>query len=454
MRGRILIVDDDRNTCELLETSLKRRQFEVWWKTSAADALESLTENDFDAVVTDLNMPGMDGIEFCDRITANNRNLPVLVITAFGNLDTAVAAIRAGAYDFITKPFEIEELSLALDRAVQHRMLTAEVKQLREFAGIDSSDEVLLGESDVMKKLRGLIGRIADTDASVLITGETGTGKELVAKELHNRSHRGAGPFVAINCAAVPETLLESELFGHTRGAFTDARGEHVGLFVQADGGTLFLDEIGSMPLGLQPKLLRALQERRVRPVGSNIEIPFDVRIISATNSDLESAVEEERFRQDLYYRINVLLVEVPPLRTRGSDVLLLSQRFILDAARRMTRGTRGLDSVAAQKLLAYEWPGNVRELQNCIERAVAMGTGDLLMVEDLPERIRNYRPSYLFLSGDDPRELLTMEELERRYILKVLEIVHGNRSEAARILGLDRRTLYRKLDRYDQQSQ
>jgi len=207
------------------------------------------------------------------------------------------------------------------------------------------------------------------------------------------------------------------------------------------------------MPLGLQPKLLRALQERRVRPIGSNIEIPFDVRIISATNADLESAVEEERFRQDLYYRINVLLVEVSPLRTRGFDVLFLSQRFILDAARRVTRGTRGLDSVAAQKLLAYEWPGNVRKLQNCIERAVAMGTRDLLMVEDLPERIRNYRPSYLFLSGDDPRELLTMEELERRYILRVLEIVHGNRSEVAPILGLDRHTLYRKLDRYDQQS-
>jgi len=449
MRGKLLIVDDDNSTCELLQSSLSRRQFEVIWRTSAAEALALIAEREFDTIITDLFMQGIDGIEFCERITANRDNLPVIVITAFGNLNTAIAAIRAGAYDFIAKPFEIEELVLALDRAIKHKNLKEEVKRLRESAGIDSPEMALLGESDAIKNLRAMIRKMAATDTSVLISGGTGTGKELVAQELHGLSHRNAGPFIAINCAAVPENLLESELFGHSRGAFTDAKAERTGLFVQAQGGTFFLDEIGSMPLGLQPKVLRALQDRRVRPIGSNTEIPFDVRIISATNADLESAVEEGRFRQDLFFRLNVIYIEVPPLRARGSDILLLAQKFISDFSRRLNKDVAGLSPNAAEKLQSYDWPGNVRELQNCIERAVALATHELLMVEDFPEKIRNYRPSHLFLAGDDPHDLITLEELERRYIQKVLEAVRGNKTDASRILGLDRKTLYRKLGRY-----
>lgn len=450
MRGRILIVDDDRSTCELLDESLSRSMFEVTWRISAVEALALLDESEFDAVVTDLNMPGIDGIEFCERVAGTRENLPVIVITAYGSLDTAVAAIRAGAYDFVTKPFEKEVLVLALDRAVQHRQLKAEVKRLRESVGESGLDTMLLGESDAMKSLRTLIRRMAKADTSVLISGETGTGKELVARELHNRSIRRTGPFIAINCAAMPETLLESELFGHVRGAFTDARNDRTGLLVQANGGTLFLDEIGAMPVGLQPKVLRALQERKVRPLGSNSEVEFDVRIISASNVDLETAVDEGRFRQDLFFRINVFYIEVPPLRARGSDILLLAQRFVNAFAERLNREVRGLQHTAAEKLLAYRWPGNVRELQNCMERAVALTARELITVEDLPEKIRSHRPSHLFLASDDPRDLISLTELERRYIFKVLEAVRGSKTEAARILGLDRKTLYRKLEQYN----
>ncbi|MFH1375004.1 MAG: sigma-54 dependent transcriptional regulator [bacterium] len=449
MRGHILIVDDDRSTCELLEESLSRSKFDVTWRTSAAEALELLNESDFDTVVTDLNMPGVDGLELCDRIAGSRENLPVVVITAYGSLDTAVAAIRAGAYDFVTKPFEKEALILALDRAVQHRQLKEEVRRLRETVGEISSATALLGESDAMKSLRALIIRVAKADTSVLISGETGTGKELVARELHNRSHRHAGPFIGINCAAMPETLLESELFGHIRGAFTDARSDHVGLLVQANGGTLLLDEIGAMPLGLQSKVLRALQERKVRPVGSNSEVDFDVRIVSASNVDLENAVDEGRFRQDLFFRINVIYIEVPPLRARGSDILLLAQHFIKSFSKRMNREVHGVNHSAAEKLQSFSWPGNVRELQNCIERAIALATHELITVEDLPEKIRSHRPSHLFLAGDDPRDLIPLAELERRYIFKVLEAAQDSKTEAARILGLDRKTLYRKLEQY-----
>lgn len=449
MRGRILIVDDDRSTCELLEESLSRSNFEVTWCTAVSEALALFDESEFDAIVSDLNMPEIDGIEFCERIAGSRENLPVIVITAYGSFDTAVAAIRAGAYDFVTKPFEKEELVLALDRAVQHHHLKAEVKRLRETVGETSTATSLLGESDVIKSLRVLIRRMAEADTSVLISGETGTGKELVARELHDRSNRHTGPFIAINCAAMPETLLESELFGHVRGAFTDARNDRTGLLVQANGGTLFLDEIGAMPMGLQPKVLRALQERKVRPVGSNSEIDFNVRIISASNVNLETAVDQGRFRQDLFFRINVIYIEVPPLRSRGSDVLLLAQHFIKGFSERLNREVHGLHHSAAEKLQTYSWPGNVRELQNCIERAVALTERELITVEDLPEKIRSYRPSHLFLAGDDPRDLISLAELERRYILKVLETVRDSKTEAARILGLDRKTLYRKLEQY-----
>ena len=448
MKGRTLIVDDDRSMCELLDESLARRGFAPTWRTSAAEAFRLLETEDFDVIVTDLNMKGMNGIDLCGRIVANRPDVPVVVLTAFGSLDTAVAAMRAGAYDFITKPVEMDALALALDRAVQHRALREEVKRLREV--VDASQHLgeIIGASPAMKRLYDLIDRASGTDASVLLTGESGTGKELVAQALHGRGRRRTGPFVAVNCAAMPEHLLESELFGHARGAFTDARSSRAGLFVQAGGGTLFLDEIGEMPLGLQPKLLRALQERTVRPVGSDVEVAVDVRLIAATNRDLEAAVEERRFREDLFFRINVIPIEVPALRRRGNDVLLLAQHFVRTFATQSAKPITGITNAAAAKLLAYAWPGNVRELRNSIERAVALTRFEQLTVEDLPERVQTYRQSEIVIAAEDPGELPPLEEVERRYILRVLDSVGGNKALAARILGLDRKTLYRRLGR------
>jgi two-component system, NtrC family, response regulator AtoC len=283
----------------------------------------------------------------------------------------------------------------------------------------------------------------------VLVTGETGTGKELVARALHDRGPRKAGPFVGLNCAAVPEPLLEAELFGHVRGAFTDASRARAGLFTRANGGTLFLDEIGELPLALQPKLLRALQERKVRPVGSDDEVPFDARVMTATNRDLESAVDENRFREDLFFRINVIHVGLPPLRARGGDVLLLAQHFVDRYAGQAGKAVSGISAAAAERLLAYAWPGNVRELENCIERAIALTEFEKIAVDDLPEKIRNYRRSHVLVASDDPTELVPLEEVERRYILRVMEAVGGNKTEAAQVLGVGRRTLYRKLEQY-----
>jgi transcriptional regulator with PAS, ATPase and Fis domain len=290
------------------------------------------------------------------------------------------------------------------------------------------------------------VARIAGSNTTVLICGETGTGKELFARRIHGTSLRRDGPFVSVNCAAVAQTILESELFGHARGAFTDARSERTGLFERASGGTLFLDEIGEMPLEMQVKLLRALQERKVRPVGSNVESSFDARIIVATNRDLEEEVRQKRFREDLYYRVNVVRLSLPPLRERAEDVAELAKHFLA----RYTRDHRShdLSSEALEKLTRYRWPGNVRELQNCIERAVALAQFDQIGVDDLPEKIRDYRMSRISVESNDPAELLPMEEVERRYILKVLEAVGGNKTLAAQVLGFDRRTLYRKLDR------
>ena len=448
-RGTILIVDDDRSLCETLEQGLTRRDFVVRWTCNPQEALTLLNDVAFDTVLSDMNMPTLGGIELCQRITSYLPDLPVIMITAFGSLDAAVAAIRAGAYDFVTKPFDLDAIALALDRAVTHRALREEVKRLRRAVHDSESMRQIVGDSAAIKELYDLLARVADTDASILVTGETGTGKELVAREIHKGSRRRTGPFVAINCAAIPESVLESELFGHTRGAFTDAKTPRAGLFVQANGGTLFLDEIGDMPTTLQPKLLRALQERCVRPMGSNVEQPIDVRIVAATNRDLEAAVETNVFRQDLLYRINVIEVHIPPLRARGNDMLLLAQHFLTQFATRSNKRVMGFTSPAAEKLLAYTWPGNVRELQNCIERAVALTRHDQITVEDLPEVVRHYKATHVIWETGDPRDLLPLEEVEKRYVLRALEAVGGNKTEAARILGVDRKTLYRKLERY-----
>jgi len=449
MKGHILVVDDEQETCDLLEMSLGRHGFKVTASTNAQRALDLVVEQDFDVVLTDLQMPEMSGLDLCERVLGTRPDMPVVVITGQGSLETAIGAIRVGAYDFITKPVDPKLLFLSVSRAIQHRRLSDEVKRLRQAVDGETEEQRIVGQSGAMRRVYELISRVGESDASVLIHGETGTGKELIARGIHNRSRRKSGPFVAINCAAVPHSLLESELFGHARGAFTDAKAQRTGLFVQASGGTLFLDEIGELPIDVQPKLLRALQERKVRPVGSNAEIPFDARIVAASNRNLEDEVYEKRFREDLFYRINVVKIDVPPLRERGGDVLHLSQHFLKSFAERNAKSSLELSTTAAEKLMAYNWPGNVRELENCMEHAVALARFDQVTVEDLPEKIRAYRAERFVVAANDPTEIVTMDELERRYILRVLSLVGGNKSRAAQVLGFDRRTLYRKLERY-----
>jgi DNA-binding NtrC family response regulator len=446
MSNAVLIVDDDAPMCEMLAKGLARKGFTCDFRTSASEALAAMDATSYDVVVTDLNMRAMNGLELCARIVANRPDVPVVVITAFGSLETAIGAIRAGAYDFVPKPVDIETLALTVARAVERRALREEVRRLRQALSETRRFDQMIGDSAPMRKLGTLLSQIVDSNASVLITGESGTGKDLVARALHRMGPRKNASLVAINCAAMPETLLESELFGHARGAFTDARVDRTGLFVQAEGGTLFLDEIGDMPLTMQAKLLRALQERKVRPVGGDREIAFDVRVVAATNRDLETAVAEQRFREDLYFRINVIQVAVPPLRARGNDVLLLAQAFVEQFAARSAKKVAGIAASTAERLLAYQWPGNVRELQNGIERAVAVTNYAEITVDDLPERIRNYRSSHVVVAAEDPSELVTMEEVERRYIARVLQAVGGNKALAARVLGMDRKTLYNKL--------
>jgi two-component system response regulator HydG len=448
MNGRILIVDDDQSMCELLEADLSRRGFQISCFTSANEAFHALQEKEFDTVLTDLQMPGMDGLDLCNRIVLNRPDVPVIVITAFGSMETAIKAMRAGAYDFVTKPVEMDILALALERAVKQRSLQVQVKTLSKVVETAKKYDELIGASRAMQNIYHQLSRIANAESTVLITGESGTGKELVARALHRQSSRSAGQFIAVNCAALTDTLLESELFGHTRGAFTDARSARKGLFLQAEGGTLLLDEIGDFPLTLQPKLLRALEERSLRPVGSDTEIPFDVRVISTTNRDLEYAVEEKLFREDLFFRINVIQIELPPLRERGTDILLLAQHFIEQFATRTDKRVSGISNAAAEKLLDYAWPGNVRELRNAMERAVALTKYENLIVEDLPEKIRSYRGTEMII-GSNASELVSMEETERRYIMHVLKAVGGNKAHAARVLGFDRKTLYRKLQFY-----
>jgi DNA-binding NtrC family response regulator len=446
MIGRVLVVDDEQSMCELVESGLTPQDFSVTWRTSSKEALALMKSADFDVILADLNLDALSGIAVCAWVAEHCPGVPVVVMTAFGSLEGAVDAMRAGAYDFVAKPVTIGALALTLERAVQHRKLTAELTRLRERLGERELPDDL-SDSAVMNAVTNLVARVAASDANVMITGESGTGKELIARALHAQSKR-PGPFLAINCAAVPETLLESELFGHARGAFTDARISRKGLFVEANGGTLLLDEIGEMPLSMQAKILRALQERTVRPVGESAEIPFDARIVTATNRDLEAEVASRRFREDLFYRINVVRIDVPPLRTRGNDILRLAAMFLERAAKRSGKGVSRIGTAVGERLLNHDWPGNVRELENCLERAVALAKFDEIRLEDLPESIRDRGDRDVLPTSTDPIELPTMAEVEERYIKSVLKAVGCNKTQAARVLGFDRRTLYRKLER------
>ena len=447
---RVLVVDDDEPHAEAVAESLERVGYECVVAGTGREGLRLIEEQDFDIVLTDLIMDDVGGMDVLAKAKQELPDAEVVILTGHNTAKAAVLAMQAGATTYLTKPLDIVELRTVADKVSQSQRLArsnlALQKQLNERFGFEG----VIGNSPLMHSVVERLRQIAPTSATVLITGESGTGKEVVAREIHNRSKRKNGPFIAINCAAVPEQLLESELFGHAKGAFTDAKTSRQGLFQQASGGTLFLDEIGEMALALQPKLLRSLQERKVRPVGAESEVSIDVRLVCATNRELEEMVEAKAFREDLYYRINVIHTPLPPLRARGGDVLLLAQHWLRHYAAVFDKKVVGLTAAAAERMMAYDWPGNVRELGNCLERAVALAHFEEIQVEDLPEKIRSQQPRRSnTLSGSDVPELLTLEEVERRHVIRVLEACHGNRTDAAKILGLDRKTLYRKLLRW-----
>jgi DNA-binding NtrC family response regulator len=416
--------------------------------SSAAEALDMASEVEFDAVLSDIKMPGKSGIELVGELRQIRPETPVVLMTAFGSIDSAVEAMRVGAFDYVTKPFEPEAVLLTIERAIERRALEEENRRLRRAVDQTSSFGDLIGESPAMREIFALIRKVAHGRSSVLITGESGTGKEVVARTLHYHGARADKPFVPINCTAIPEGLLESELFGHVRGAFTGAHSSKRGLFEKANGGTLFLDEIGDMGLGLQGKLLRVLQDGEIRPVGGTQPTRVDVRIVAASNKDLQAAMEAETFREDLFYRLNVIPVYIPPLRERPEDVPSLVDAFL----RKHSDGRRRtITSAAVDRLKECPWKGNARELENVLERALALSDSDELGVDDLP---LGSAGSSQENSGTDAalhcaaRDRLSLRELEERYIDEVLGLTNGNKVQAAKILGIDRKTLYRRAER------
>ncbi|MBA3453503.1 MAG: sigma-54-dependent Fis family transcriptional regulator [Deltaproteobacteria bacterium] len=443
----ILIVDDDEVTAMLLRETLQKRDFNVDAVTSAAACLDRVRAGGIDVVVTDVQMPDMNGIELCTLLSERHPDMISIVLTGMGDLEMAIAAMRAGAYDFLTKPVKSEFLAVAIRRATEHLSIKRHVKRLTSIAEQRSPIDGIAGSSAALRETTMQIRQFADTDATVLIMGESGTGKELVARALHELSPRRSEPFVAINCAAMPAPLLESELFGHVRGAFTDAKTSRSGLFVQAGRGTILLDEIGDMPLEMQVKLLRVLQERTVRPVGGDEEVPFEARVITATNRDLATEVDEKRFREDLFHRINVVAISVPPLRERSSDVMELTHHVLARISARSRRPAVMVAPDAARKLINFDWPGNVRELENTLERAVAVSNGIEISVDDLPMKIRQYECIRMELPTLVSAEMVTLDEMQRRYVKFVLNTVSGNKTHAARILGMDRRSVYRWIE-------
>jgi len=446
----ILVVEDDAANREYLIEALSDEGYRVEGASGGRAGLERIRQGGIDLVVTDIRMPDLDGLDMLREI----RTLPfppnVVTITAFGSIETAKKAIRLGADEYLTKPFEIEELIRTIDKPLKMRLLSGEVERLKAELARPYRLGNIIGKSPAMQEVFDLIRRVSQSTVSVLITGESGTGKELVARAIHYASPRSDRPFVAVNCAAIPDTLLESELFGYKKGAFTDARTDRQGMFVEADGGTIFLDEIAELSPLLQAKLLRVIQEREVRPLGSNRPERVDVRIIAATNRDLESRLREGRFREDLFYRLNVIQVALPPLRERGQDIMLLAEHFLAASSGRAGKTVRGFTQAAAQAMLAYSWPGNVRELENVIERAVALTEGTEIDVADLPPQIRSRR-------HEDVVEAalvrgMSLADLEREYIGRVLAAEGGNKTRAAQRLGLDRKTLYRKLEEWERE--
>jgi DNA-binding NtrC family response regulator len=444
----ILVVEDDAAMRDLLSEELGDAGYEVKAAASAAAGLEIARADRFDLVVTDLRMPEMDGFDLIRGVMALPEPPHVVMITAFGSIETAIRAVKLGAYDYITKPFEIEELLLVADKALGERGLKAKVARLQREVESTYGLGSIIAKSQSMRDVVSLVQRIAGSTASVLVTGESGTGKELIARAIHYNSSRAAAPFVGVNLAAVPEGLIESELFGHKKGAFTDARADKPGLFVEADGGTIFLDEIGELALPLQAKLLRVLQEHEVRPLGATKNQRVDVRVVAATNKNLEAMLADGSFREDLYYRLNVIHLDLPPLRSRPEDVVPLAEHILRDLGQKQNPPRKlRLSPEAQHVLLSYHWPGNVRELMNVLERCMALCQGELIADDDLPPHVRERRPAD-FLGAAVARRM-SLAELEREFIERVLEDEGGNKTRAAQRLGLDRKTLYRKLDEY-----
>jgi DNA-binding NtrC family response regulator len=442
----ILLIDDDDSLRRVMEFSLNEAGYHVRAAASGEDGLRLLEQEPFDAVITDITMPGISGMEVLASVHGRDERIPVVVITAYGTIESAVLAMKKGAFDYITKPFNRDELRLTLDKALRMRRLERENVELRAEVTDRYRFESIIGVDEKLKELLAMAGRVAASEASVLITGESGTGKELLAKGIHYNSRRADGPFVAVNCAAIPEHLIESELFGHVKGAFTGAVKDREGKFESAGGGTLFLDEIGDLRVDLQAKILRVLQERQVDRVGGNRPVDLDVRVIAATNKDVERAVKEGTFREDLYYRLSVITLHIPPLRERRDDIPLLVNHFL----KKFNAGMDiEIDAEALSVIRAYGWPGNVRELENVIERASVLRQGNSIAIAELPEKLKKGKRDVGDIILNLPEEGLSLEELEKNLIVKALDRHKGNQTHAAEYLGITRPTLIYRMEKY-----
>ncbi len=446
-KPKILVVEDEELMRSILRQLLEDEGYDVLSASNAEAALEIFASADIDVTLTDIKMPGIDGLELLTRIRAVDDDALVIVMTAYSSVDSAISALRRGVYDYVTKPFVNEDLLKTVRNALRTKSLTRENRALKRELDRQFGFSEIIGTSPALKQVFDVVEKVANTTAGILIQGESGTGKELIARAVHFYSGRADRSFLAVNCGALPESLLESELFGHVKGAFTGAVGEKKGLFRAADGGTLFLDEIAEMPMALQVKLLRALQEQEVLPVGSATPVRFDARIIAATNKNLEGEVAEGRFREDLFYRLNVIEIDLPPLRERREDIPLLARHFAAKIARAQSAADKALTPDAMRALVGYHWPGNVRELENAVERAFIL-SGDEIDVAALPPKIA--ADSSRALEMRDPEGVrATLEETERRHIIEVLRSVDDDKNRAATILGIDLSTLYRKMKKY-----